>query len=307
MKMVAGTGTISNYGNYSNNCVRNQMPYKIPVPNLAAVQLYIAIGVTQPSTVQYELIHTCGPLGGTVEAITTSSYVIGQDSNDNWYGVFKSFTGATPTCFVIAITLDSTIYFSDEYCIDNQCETLTLLQGCYGNLDSNISYNRQGIFFGVSETGVGDLTVKYNHEIYLRKVEVSYSAIKMIFKQGRTRNFRTEETDLLLFWGEPVPEWYMPEVAAIFARGEVYIAGTKYLVNETDFTKIEDCKKMWKPSATLKETYYQSFSCELDPCAGPVPECCEPTGIEASVEFDSGFEECCNPEVVDASVEFVGA
>lgn len=308
MIMRLGSGTISNYGSYTNNCVRNQYPYKIPVPNLQAAQLYINIGATKPDAVQYQLIHTCGTLGGTIETITTSTYVVGQDSNDNWYGVFKGFTGATPTCFVIAITLTTNsvdkIYFSDEYCVSNNCESLTLLKGCYGNLDNKISYNRQGIYFGTTDApdAMGDLTVVYKHELYLREVEVSYSAIKMTFKQGRTRNFRTEEIDLLQFYGDFLPEWYMPEIAAVFTRGEVYIGGTKYLVNETDFTKIEDCKRIWKPSATLKESYYQSFSCELDPCAAPVAECCDPSSITAEVVFSDNTLTCCDPEIINAYV-----
>lgn len=308
--MTPGTGTISNYTSYSNNCVRRQMPYKIPVPSLSAVQLYIEIGATKPDAVQYQLIHTCGSQGGTIETLTTSTYVIGQDTNDNWYGVFRSFTGATPNCFVIAITLttggNDQIYFSDEYCISASCETLTLLKGCYGNLDNLISYNRQGIYFGTSEAPdtMGDPTVVYQHQLYLRNVEVSYSAMKLVFKQGRTRNFRTEQMDLLLFEAEFLPEWYLKDVVAVFARGEVYIGDTKYLVNESDFRKIEDCKRMWKPSVTLKETYYQSFSCEVDPCAAPVEECCAPTGITVEVEFESGGVECCDPEIISVDVEF---
>lgn len=310
MKMIQGTGTISNYNSYTNNCVRNQMPYKIPVPSLAAVQLYIAIGATKPDAAQYQLIHTCGALGGTIEALATSSYVIGQDTNENWYGVFKAFTGATPVCFVIAITLttggNDVIYFSDEYCIETSCNPLTLLKGCYGNLDNKISYNRQGIYFGTTDAddAMGDLSIVYKHELYLREVEVSYSAIKMVFKQGRTRNFRTEQTDLLQFYGDFLPEWYMPELAAIFARGEVYIGGTKYLVNETDFTKIEDCKRMWKPSATLRESYYQSFSCELDPCAAAVEECCDPASVSADVVWSDNTLTCCDPESIDVLVEY---
>src|SRR3982751_1618329 len=128
MKMIEGSGLISNYKAYVSNCTQNQMPYKIPVSSLADVQLYINIGTTQPTTVQYELLHTCGPFAGITESITPD-YVVAQDKNNNWYGVFKNFTGAsTPVCFVVAITLDSQIYFSEEYCIEN-CDDLTLLKG----------------------------------------------------------------------------------------------------------------------------------------------------------------------------------
>ena len=306
MKMIPGSGSISNYGSYISNCQRNQMPYKVPVNSLSDVQLYINIGSTEPSTVQYQLIHTCGSLGGMIETISTSTYVVGQDTNQNWYGVFKNFTGATPTCFVIAITLTISgtdyIFFSEEYCIET-CNQLTLLKGCYGNLDNNISYDCEGVYFGVPDgdtaSAMGDLTIKYKHKIYLRSVEVSLSAIKNSFKQGRTRNFRTEKEKLFQFFAEWVPEWYISEIDAVFYRGEVYVDTTKYLVNETAFEKIEDCKRIWKPTATFKESCYQSFSCELDPCAPPEElPCCDPLGVSATVDFNV----CCDPVILGAGV-----
>jgi hypothetical protein len=317
MKMNPGTGTISNYGSYVNNCIKNQWPYKIPVNNLQDVQLYIDIGGLKPSAVQYQLIHTCGTLGGTVETLTTSSYVVGQDSQNYWYGVFKSFNDAANplTCFVIAITLtigeSDTIYFSDEYCIES-CRDLTLIKGCYGNLDPEISTNCQDIYFGVhagEDTAMGDITVIYEHKLYLRDVEVSLLSIKNTFKKGRTRNFRTEKEKIYQFLGEFIPEWYMHEIDSVFNRGEVYVGDTKYLVNETGFEKIEDCKRAWRPTATFTESCYQSFSCEVDPCAPPVETCCDPSGISATVEFeDSGVgSTCCDPEIIGADVEGPGS
>jgi len=305
--MISGTGTISNYGSYSNNCQRDQMPYRVPVPSLSEVQLYIRM-TGRPDAVQYQLINTCS--GGTIETIVPASYVVGQDTNENWYGVFKNFSGASPTCFVIAITLTISgidyIYFSEEYCVSNNCETLTLIKGCYGNLDNKLSYDCGGVYFGTTDSpeAMGDLTVVYKHELYLRGVEVTLNAIKNSFKQGRTRNFRTEKEKLYQFMAELVPEWYVSEIDAVFYRGEVWVGDTKYLVNETQFEKVEDCKRMWKPTATFKESCYQSFSCELDPCAAPVEECCDPSGINATVVWNDNEIVCCNPEIIGAEVTF---
>lgn len=318
MKMIQGTGTISNYGSYINNCQRNQMPFKIPINHLNDVQLYIEIGATKPTAIQYQLIHTCGGLGGTIDTLTTTTYVIGQNTNGTWYGVFKSFDPiANPlTCFVIGITLSfgeiDWIFFSDEFCIENNCgSNMELLQGCYGNLNNNIAYNCQGIYFGTHAgplTSLGDENVTYRHTLFLRGVEVSLSGIKNTFRQGRTRNFRTEKEKIYQFMAEIVPEWYIHEVDAIFYRGEVFIGATKYLVNETQFEKIEDCKQIWKPTVTLKESCYQSFSCEVDPClepgdsGGPGDEpCCTPQGVTATVVIKT----CCDPEVTNATVEIV--
>lgn len=197
--MTLGSGTISQYGSYSNNCTKNQFPYRIPVNTLQDVQLYIDIGGIKPDAAQYQLIHACGALGGTIESLATPDYIIGQSVDNYWYGVFKNFSNPSnvPTCFVIAITLTITgvdyIYFSDEFCVEN-CNDLTEIKGCYGNLDSAISTDRQGIYFGVHAgegTALGDETIVYEHKLLLRNVELSLAAIKKSFKQGRTRNFGT--------------------------------------------------------------------------------------------------------------------
>lgn len=311
MKMIQGTGTISNYVNYTNNCTQKQMPYKIPVPTLRDVQLYIDIGDVKPNAVQYELIHTCGSLGGTVETLTTSSYVIGQDTLDRWYGVFKNFDpiGNPLNCFVIAITLDfgsySWIFFSDEYCIENNCGIdLVLLKGCYGLINNKLAHDCQGVYFGTHagepSVSVGDKTIVYRHQFYIREMELTLTSIKNSFKQGRTRNFRTEKEKIYTFLAELVPEWYIIEIDALFYRGEVFIGSTKYLVNETQFEKVEDCKRMWKPTVTLKDSCYLSFTCESDPCAEiELPPCCDPLGVTAIVEVNP----CCDPEVTGAIVE----
>lgn len=298
MKMLPGTGTITNYGNYISNCTLGQLPYKIPVNSLSDVQLYIDIGLVKPTTVLYELIHTCGPNAGSIETLASTTYVIGQDKNDRWFGVFKGLTGATdPSCFVIAITLDANIYFSEEYCIET-CDDLKYIQGCYGNLDPLISTDCNGIYFGVhSGTGtvLGDSSVTYRHKVFLRGVEVTISAIKNNYKQGRTRTFRTEKEKIFLLWSEIIPEWYLEDVDAVLFRGEVSIDGTNYLLNETAYEKVDECLKQWKPIATLKESCYQSFSCEADPCAEPPEECCDPVVINAVTNIiteesqDSGY------------------
>lgn len=300
MKMITGTGTISDYGSYISNCTKGQAPYRVPVNALSDVQLYINIGLVKPTTVAYELIHTCGSLSGNIETITPSDYIVGQDSDNNWYGVFKNFlidSGINLSCFVIAITIDGQIYFSEEYCIEPSCVSLTEIKGCYGNLDPLLSYDCDGIYFGFhagDDTPLGDTSIRYEHKLFLRDAEVYRNAIKNTFKQGRTRNFRTEKETLFQFNAEYVPDWYLSDVDAVFTRGEVYIDSARYLVNETVYELIEECKKMWKPTASLKESCYKSFSCEADPCALPITECCDPeiTNVVVSeVPFESGFTE----------------
>lgn len=290
MKMTPGTGTILDYASFIANCTLGQKNYRVPVNFLSDVQLYIDIGPTKPGTVLAEMISTCQASYQDVTTLTVGAYVIGQDPANNWYGVFKDLQVQNIkeyTCFVIAITLDDQIYFSQEYCIETNCAPLTLLKGCYGNLDPKLSTDCEGIYFGVhagTGTALGDATVTYEHKLLIRDAEISLAAIKNSFKQGRTRTFRTEKQKLFEFTAELVPEWYIPDIDAIFYRGEVFINGVKYLVAETQFEKIEDCKRIWKPVVSLKENCLQSFSCVVDACT-PVPEeCCEPVFINASVE-----------------------
>lgn len=278
--MIRGSGTIANYGAYISNCTKKQWPYKIPVTSISDIQLFIDIG-GQPDYAQYQLIHTCGPYAGEIETLTTSSYIIGQKPNDDWYGVFKNFeeTEFPLSCFVIGITLTfgllDVIYFSEEYCVDNPCDNLTLIKACYGNLNNKISYGCDGVYFGrhaTENTPLGDPTVYYQHQTYLREVDVTRSAIKNTFKQGRTRNFRTEKERIYQFWSEIIPEWYIDTIDAIFFRGEVIVGDTQYLVDATNFEKLDECLKSWKPSATFKDSCYQSFSCEENPCLPPSEE-----------------------------------
>lgn len=299
MIMTPGSGGASNYTSYIKNCTAGQHPYKIPVNNLQDVQLYINIGATAPTTAEYQIIATCGPDGGDINSIVPDSYVIGQDTNENWYGVFKDFQGTAPSCFVIAITLDGQIYFSEEYCIEPPCNELTLLKGCYGNLDNKLSYDCEGVYFGTPEVAaMGDSSVKYEHKLLLRNVEVSLAQIKNTFKQGRTRSFRTEKEKIYQFTGDFVPEWYMGEIDAVFYRGEVYVGAVKYLLNETSFEKIEECKRIWKPDASFKESCYQSFSCEADPCA---TDGGESGGGGESGESGGGGNPCCDPTIISAT------
>lgn len=314
--MIAGQGTIANYNSYISNCQAGQMSYRIPVNNLADVQLYVYLG-SDPSTMvlaamTIELIHTCGPTSGQIEALTTTDYVVGQDSNGSWYGVFKNLTGATPTCFVVAITFTfdtidgpvENIYFSEEYCVENICNSLTLIKGCYGNLNNQLAYDCEDIYFGTHAgpaAAMGNTSIKYNHELYLRHVEVTKSAIKNTFKQGRTRSFRTEKEKIFQFSAEFVPAWYMDEIDAVFYRGEVYVGGIKRLVNETQFEQIEPCKQMWKPAATFKESCYKSFSCETNPCDAPAQVCCDPVIISVDVT-DTPNGSNMNTIVIEARV-----
>lgn len=297
MKMIPGSGTTLDYPNFTSNCAKGQRNYKIPITSLADVQLYIDFGASDPGDVaSYDLIHTCGALIGTTEPVTPTAYVIGQDPTLNFYGVFQGFSETTTaTCFIIAITVGDVIYFSEEYCFE-PCKDLTLVKGCYGNLDPLISFDAEGIYFGQSQGGtLGDASVVYEHKFYMRDVEVSLNGIKNDFKQGLTRTFRTESTHLFLFWGEFVPAWYLRHVDGVFRRGEVFVGddGTKYLLDSTLYENIDDCFKAWRPAALFKESHNNSFSCEVDPCTVVVGD----GGGET--------ETCCNPTVTDATVEFI--
>jgi hypothetical protein len=320
MKMIPGTGTVLDYGLYISNCQTQQRKYKIPVQGLLDVQLYIDFGPDDPGdTADINLVYTCGALAGTTVALTPVKYVIGQDPDDNFYGVFQGFNESIEAAsFVIAIGFGDVTYFSEEYEIDTGCNVtpLKLVKGCYGNLEPEISFDAEGIYFGQSQGGtLGDASTVYEHKFLMRDVEVNINGIKNDFKQGKTRTFRTESTKLFLFWGEFIPGWYLEHVDGVFRRGEVYI-GTpdednpqKWLLDSTVYENLDDCTQCWRPAVLLKKNTDNSFSCEEDPCVVVVDEggggeepdtCCNPSINEATVEFLEGNTVCidfnpCSP------------
>lgn len=317
MKMVFGGGaSITDYQSFVYNYTLGQFNYKIPINGLGDLQLYVPLweyNTGVPGSQTFQLIHTCGSTIGTIETITPSNYVAGLDPAGKAYMVISGFVETTTAqCWVVAATLDGNIWFSQEYSHDG-CggEGLNVVLGCYGNLDPLISYDSEGIYFGQSQNAtLGDATLVYQHFFLMRSMELTLQGIKNEFKQGRTRNFRTESSTLYLFWGELIPDWYMKHIDAVFKRGEVLVsiwpqiysfpvtrpidgwAQGKYLVDSTGYEKVDECTKSWKPTVTLKENFYNSFSCEVDPCS-PAPVggggggstvCCVPTNVTATVE-----------------------
>lgn len=174
----------------------------------------------------------------------------------------------------------------EEYEAQNQCSNWTQVYSCYGDLDPLVYRDCNTTAYGVP------LVVGSVHEVFLKNVEVTLSAYKNTFKQGRFRNFRTEKEKIYQFWADPIPEWLMEEVDAVFTRGEVYVGGVKYLVAETSFELSDPCERLWKPSATFHTHCGLPFNCDPDPCT-----------VESG---ESGGEEsetptCCDPVVTNAT------
>jgi len=290
--MFLGAGAITDYGSWTPNCTLKQWPYKIPVLGLSDVELYID-GASASSA---QILHTCGPSMGTIESV---SYEGGPstDPAGQTYSVMKNFSGSSPTgTFVIAVTASGSLYFSPEYSIaDTTCSNPpTLIEGCYGNIDPLLAWDCNGKYFRGP--------TPYEHKLYIREAEVTINAIKNTFKQGRTRSFRTEKEKIFLFNAEWIPEWYLEELDAVFHRGEVYIDGVKYLVDATNYEKLDDCVKAWRPTVTLKKICMQSFSCEADPCSVvPIESGTTGGGGGTSGSGGGGTPTCCDVTVIDAT------
>lgn len=178
----------------------------------------------------------------------------------------------------------------EEYEAQNQCSNWTSIYSCYGNLDPLVYRDCNSIPFGVPVV-TGSI-----HEVFLKNVEVTLAGIKNTFKQGRSRNFRTEKEKVYQFWADPIPEWLMEEFDAVLTRGEVYIGGsagvggTKYLVASTDFELVEPCERLWKPSATFHTHCGMPFGCE--------DSCTEESGESGGGESETPI--CCDPVVTNA-------
>src|SRR5688572_13615317 len=104
MKMIRTTAAVAahQYTEYVHNCLRNpacERSYLAPLPGLPYLQLYVSFGSEKPFTQEFVLVDLCT---GDQQPILSTNYVIGQDPDGNWYGVFKNFnTPADVTSFVV--------------------------------------------------------------------------------------------------------------------------------------------------------------------------------------------------------------
>lgn len=287
------------YGRYLDDCLRGpcQLPYKAPLPAVGNLQVYVDFGSAKPIAVTFYVQDTCTP--SHQEQVIANNYVVGQTPEGNWYGVFKYFNEpvAPVTTFVLWLSAQVLVnslpvertYFS-EHLIVEPCQPLTKIKACQPEAATTTGFDVNGLYYGlpVNEDFLGQEQVRYYHIAWVRFGKARELPPKATFTASLIKNFRTTVEKSWVLETEIVPRWYKDLLLAIYARGEVEIAGTSYLVDELAFEALNDDDLMWKPFANLKGTARLYFGCADDVCA----ECCSPQVLSARTihpsESDSG-------------------
>lgn len=313
MQMTQTIGAVApnQYAPYVSNCNRNPscvLSYAAPLPSVANLQLYVNFGSTKPATMEFKLINICN---GDTEQIFSSNYVAGQDSEGNWYGVFKYFNAPAGaiTSFVVWLSsfvntnagLQEQTYFSELLLVE-PCQALMKIKACQPASATTTAFDYNGVYYGLPQNVdyLGISEVRYFHTAWVRSGKVVETAFKATFTGSVTRNFRTQVDKTLQFQCEIVPKWYKDELLAIFTRGKVQIDDANYyLLSDLAFTGLNDDDAMWKPWAVFTASFRGFYGCDDSECI----ECCSPTVISAHTTDNSHDESGSGSESESESVE----
>jgi hypothetical protein len=289
---------IPSWVNFLYNCTRNkkcQRRFDIPITGFSDLQLYVDLP-GKPTLIEANVI----ALTEIEYPLTFTTYVVGQQPSNAWYGVFG---GATPVfgpdtvnCFFIRIifTIGGTehVYYSEQFSIEQtggSCDPLTYLQACYPNVLTNAdARDCNGVYYGFhggTDEPLGEINYRYFHWAYVRMGDITESKAKLTFTLFNNRtNYKTlvEEESQFIF--ELVPAFYKKILLGVFALGNIRIGGVAWtLAPEQDFAVVDNDSKLWKMDVLLSEKYCeQSFDCGDRDCG--LIECCDPEFINATVE-----------------------
>ncbi len=300
MKMIRTTAAVAanQYPAYVHNCLRNpacEREFLAPLPGFPYLQLYVSFGSEKPITQEFTVVDTCN---GNQQQIFPTSFVIGQDPDGNWYGVFKNFnTPADITSFVVhfsAIVFTGVTYlertFFSEMLVIEQCLPLTKVKSCHPELATTTGFDINGVYYGLPQTVdySGNPLVRYFNIAYVRLGKVRELSNKATFKSSLIRNFRTTVEKIHQLETELVPQWYKNVLLAIYARGAISVNdGPTYLVSDLNIEPLNEDDLTWKPFAQLKETFRLYFGCDESECI----ECCSPVVITGGSSSGSGSVE----------------
>lgn len=299
MKMLSTptAAAITDYPAYVHNCLRNRQcepSWLAPLPGVPYLQLYVDYGDEQPNTVEFWLRDVCA---NTSEQIFPSNYIVGQDPDGRWYGVYKYFNSplAPVTSFVVwhsalvetEAGLQERTFFSQMLVVE-PCLPLTKVKACHPEGATTTGFDANGLYYGLpTGTTFGIPGVRYFHIAYVRLGKVRELSVKGTFTASLISNFRTVIEKTSQLETELVPQWYKDVLLAIYARGAIQVNdGRIWLVSELNFEALNDDDLFWKPYAQLKETLRLYFGCDESVCN----ECCSPQVINASVVSEASSE-----------------
>jgi hypothetical protein len=291
MKMISTPTPVAanQYTGYVHNCLRNQAcepSYLAPVPGIPYLQLYVNFGAYKPLTADFELINHCN---GEIEQIFPSNFVVGQDSEGNWYGVFKNFNTPLTDVTAFVMWLSSFVStpsgfqertFFSELMVVEPCAPLMKIKACQPEKATITAFDVNGLYYGLPQNvdylGIG--AVRYFHIAYVRLGKLREFSNKATFKSSLTRNFRTQFERIHILDTELVPKWYKDVLLAIYLRGAISVDdGQTYLVSELVIDPINEDDLTWRPAIQVKETIKLYYGCDESECV----ECCSPIILSA--------------------------
>lgn len=324
MKLIFAGETSSlalDYSRFLFNCLRNkncQKKYFVPIRSLSDIQFFVDLP-GKPTLIAAFLVDKCNVVctedgGGDFNddfnddfdigegefceyqqyIVNFDKYVVGQQPNNSWYGVFGDLSGFVSQgeelfpisdlnldCFffklVFTVNGVEYIYYSEEFCIE-KCEPLTHLRGCYPNevapadaLDCN------GVYYGypANDNYLGESNFRYFHWAFVRKGSVIGQRRKLSFTYFNSKkNYKTTVNKEQLLEFELVPEFYMNYLLGIFARGNIQINLVEYrLAEEQNWQVLDLDSKLWQLDTVLAEECKNSFNCVPADCL-PKPASC---------------------------------
>lgn len=211
-------------------------------------------------------------------------YVVAQTPQNTWYGVFTTTTPFPSNLkffffrFTFTINGQEYIYYSEQFEVEN-CLPLTCIKGCYPNEPAGSdAYDCNGIYYGFPsgiEPPMGESNFRYFHKACVRwgsLIEQNAKLVLGIFNNKRTYKSRLHRERLFEF--EFVPAFYKNHLLGIFARGNIRIEETEYLLaEEQSWTTLDIDSKLWRLDILLTEDCNSMFGCKPADCALPIPVC----------------------------------
>lgn len=272
----AATANIFNYQPFSRNCKLGQCgrKYLAPVPTLGDVQLYVNFGAVKPASFEIAIIDLCHPAQS--ETVTAGCYMIGW-SGSYYYGIFKNLSStANYDTFIIALRAGTETFFSEQYQLPTDCDTLIKISVCYPS-----NYNAEDInciYIGlpdITQPYAGKPDIFYHHTFWTRQGEIVETSNKISFVASAYKNFASTLTKQFELRPEPVPGWYKDYLLSVYFRGDILIDGAHALVTDINFEDID--VDYWKAYAVLSKEVKGGFGCTPYNCPDNDCVCVAPT------------------------------
>ncbi len=282
--------------NWLFNCTRNracQPEFYMPIQSLADLILYLDFPFGQPDSISFTAVGCNG-----VEApLTQLNYVIGQQPNENWYGVFTQWLEDISTLdtrfFIKAeVSKDAFLYLYYSNHFENSvCDNVTKLSSCYNDTESTSdALDCNNVYYGYPApyTSVGNPNLRYYHNAFVRRANVLETKNKMQISLFNSRvAYRNYINKLYLLQFELVPAFYKDILLAIFNRGTISIGSDQYTLEDSQEIAINnDDERFWKMDIQLNSLCKQFFSCTETVCVPAQASCTD--NFQTATLVDNG-------------------